>query len=178
MATLCYHVATTVDGYIASTDGSWAAFLSEGPHIPDYLDALDRYGSVVMGRRTYEVGLGHGVTNPYPKLATYVLSTALGASPDPAVTVVADDAVAFIRAHKRDATRPIYLCGGSQLAGALFAAGLVDELIIKQNPVVLGAGIPLFAGVTRATPLALRDCRTYANGVVVTSFRVAAPAPT
>lgn len=172
MSTLTYHVATTLDGFIAAPDGSWRAFLAHGEHIPDFLAALDRYGSVVMGRRTYEVGLAQGVTNPYPRLATYVCSRGLETSPDPAVTVVADDAVAFVRGLKGRADRPIYLCGGGRLAAALFEAELVDELIVKQNPVVLGAGIPLFDGKLRTAQLALRDVRIYPSGVIVAAYQV------
>jgi dihydrofolate reductase len=172
MPTLTYHVATTLDGFIAAVDDSWSAFLSHGQHIPDYLATLDHYGSVVMGRRTYEAGLAHGVTNPYPRLATYVCSRALGVSPDPAVTIVDQDAVAFVRALKQTADRPIYLCGGGRIAAALIEAGLIDAIILKQNPVILGTGVPVFAGPLRATRLTLRDCRVYPTGVIVSAYLI------
>lgn len=42
----------------------------------------------------------------------------------------------------------IWLCGGGNLAGQL--AGEIDRLMLKRNPVMFGAGIPLFAPGTYA----------------------------
>ncbi|NMO00149.1 hypothetical protein HH308_02845 [Gordonia sp. TBRC 11910] len=36
-----------------------------------------------------------------------------------------------------------WVCGGSVLAGALI--GQVDRVVVKTYPVLLGAGLPLFA---------------------------------
>lgn len=173
-APLVYHVATSLDGFIADADGGFAAFPTTGAHIPDYVASLAGYGSVVMGRATYQVGLAQGVTNPYPMLRSYVLSSSLGASPDPAVTVVPGDAAAFVRDLRAREERPIYLCGGGKLAAALFAARLIDTVIAKQNPLLFGTGIPLFAGALPATRLVLRDARVYASGVIVSTYDVGA----
>jgi dihydrofolate reductase len=94
MSPIVYHVATSVDGFIASPDGSWSAFPTVGDHIADYFASLSDYGTVLMGRRTYEVGLAHGVTNPYPTLRSIVVSRVLTTPPDPAIEVIGDDVVA------------------------------------------------------------------------------------
>lgn len=58
MKKLKYHVACTVDGFIAHSDHSISGFVSEGAHVDDYLNSLrSDYDSVLMGRRTYEYGL-------------------------------------------------------------------------------------------------------------------------
>jgi hypothetical protein len=44
---------------------------------------------------------------------------------------------------KAEAGKDIYLCGGADLATELFKKGLLDEVILKLNPVLLGSGIPL-----------------------------------
>lgn len=175
MSTITYHVAVSLDGFIAGPDDSWSAFPTRGDHIPDYLASLRDYGTVLMGRRTYEMGLAHGVTNPYPALRSIVISRSLGAAPDPAVEVFGDDALARVGDLRRTADRPIYLCGGGQLAAALFRAHLIDALIVKQAPLLLGAGIPLFGGAIPPTRLTLRDARVYPSGTVVTSYAVAEP---
>jgi dihydrofolate reductase len=172
MRTLKYHVAASLDGFIARPDGSYDAFLQAGDFVTDYVDSWSGYDTILMGRRTYEIGLKAGVTNPYPTLRTYVFSRTLGPSPDPAVTVIADDPIAAVRALKAQPGRAIYLCGGGELAALLYGAGLVDELIVKLNPLLLGDGIRLFGGAISTTRLAMRDARVYPDGVVVLAYRV------
>ena len=183
MRRVVYYVAVTADGFIAQRDGSFDAFLQDGPHLADLVtlfpetipghlrDALGvtganrRFDAVLMGRRTYQVGLDLGVTSPYPHLRQYVFSRTLSTSPDPAVTVVSSDPLPYAEALKNTPGRDIWLCGGSELALALFP--VIDELILKVNPVVIGTGIPLFAGEVDATRLALVHTRQYANGFVL-----------
>jgi len=172
MRALKYHVATSLDGFIARPDGSFDGFLQEGDFVADYVDSWAGYDTVLMGRRTYDVGLKVGVTNPYPALRTYVVSRTLSPSPDPAVTIVGDDPIAAVRALKEQPGRAIYLCGGGALAALLYGAGLVDEIIVKLNPLLLGDGIRLFGDVIPQTRLALRDARVYPDGVVVLAYRV------
>lgn len=96
-----------------------------------------------MGRHTCEVGVRAGIMNPYPHLQQYVVSRTMPSSPEGAVRIVSDDPSSFVRSLKQDRGLGINVCGGADLAGALY--GEIDELILKVNPVVLAAGKPLFA---------------------------------
>jgi dihydrofolate reductase len=172
MRPLKYHVALTVDGFIGHEDGTVAGFSDQGDHVTDFLASFAGYGAVLMGRKTYEFGLKLGVTSPYPSMKQYVLSRSMKESPDPAVELVADDVVGFVRRLKEEDGKPIWLCGGAELASTLFAAGLIDEIILKLNPVLFGAGIPLFAGAVAQTALELIESKVYGNGVVLLHYRV------
>jgi len=122
---LNYHIATSLDGYVAHLDGSFDGFVMEGPHVADYLETISQHGVALMGRKTYEVGLKFGVKNPYPNLDSYVFSRTLASSPHPDVTVVRDDAVGFVRGLKQQKGKDLWLVGAGSLASALFGAGLV-----------------------------------------------------
>lgn len=168
-----YHVACTADGFIAHADHTVDGFLNEGEHSTDYQASLKNdYEIALMGRKTYEFGLQFGVTSPYPWLKQYVVSSTMEEDPDPEVELVPENVPSFVRELKEGNGKAIYLCGGAKLAGALFAEGLVDELILKLNPVLFGSGIPLFSDAIRPTDLSLIDSKVYDNGVALLHYRV------
>lgn len=172
MRTLKYYVATSIDGYIAHEDGSFDGFVTDGEPVTDYLASLHTFDAVLMGRKTYEVGLAVGKTDPYPHLDSYVFSRTMTESPDERVTLVSGDAGAAVEALKNRPGGDIYLCGGAQLAATLLAAHLIDEIILKVNPFVMGSGIPLFSGVVEQTELDLVKSTVYGNGCVWLYYRV------
>ena len=62
----------------------------------------------------------------------------------------------------------IWLCGGGQLASALLPE--IDELVVKQYPLLLGAGIPLFAEATEPRTFGLGTVRPFESGAVVLTY--------
>jgi len=172
MRKLSYYIASTVDGFISHADGSLEGFLMEGDHAKDFFESLQAYDTVLMGRETYDLGRKFGVTNPYPAMEQYVFSRTLKESPDPAVKLVSENAAGLVRELKSGQGKDIWLCGGANLATQLFAEGLIDEVIVKTNPVVFGSGKPLFTGRVKLTALELVDKKFFNNGVVVLRYRV------
>jgi dihydrofolate reductase len=174
MRSVQYHVAITTSGLIAEPDGGVGCFdlTPPGEHLDDYLQSLRAYDTILMGRGTYAFGLKFGVTDPYPWARCLVFSRTLPPDPAGKVEVVPTDPVPVVRALREGTGGPIYLCGGGALASTLFNAGLIDELILKVNPVILGAGIGLAPGLLTAQPLTLTSARPYASGVVRLSYRV------
>ncbi len=191
MRKLKYHVATTLDGFIAREDDSVDFFPELSmEHVIDYFHSLlSEYDTVVMGRGTYEPAPKVGITDPYPSLETYVFSRTMKESPDPRVHLVREDPVAFIRelksrpgeqvdmsravrAARFSVPKDIYLCGGGPVATTLFDAGLVDEVIVKLNPVLLGAGKTLAPHLARKADLELLSTKAYRNGVVLLQYAV------
>ena len=173
MGKLKDHVPSTLDVFIAHEDHTVEGFFSEGEHVTDYLESLKSdYGIVLMGRRTYEFGFQFGVTNPYPWMKQYVLSRTMEKSPDPNVDLVSDNIIDLVRELKSETGKDIYLCGGATLAATLFVESLIDEIILKLNPVLFGSGIPLFSGAIKQTDLELTGSKIYSNGVVLIHYRV------
>jgi dihydrofolate reductase len=190
MRELIYYVATTVDGFIAHADGSFDGFPWDEAYgadlaarFPETFPAHVRsaehrllpnqyFDTVLMGRHTYEVGLKEGITNPYPTLQQYVFSSTMQESPDEQVTLVSGDAVEFVQALKQDEGKAIWLCGGATLATTLYQADLLDQLIVKANPVLFGSGIPLFAAVVKQATLELAEHRIYPSGHMVLHYHV------
>jgi dihydrofolate reductase len=173
MRKLSYHVASTVDGFIARQDHTVDGFLNEGEHVTDYLNALKSdYDTVLMGRRTYEFGLQFGVTDPYPWLKQYVISRTMERNPDPNVELISENALGFVRELKEGMGKDIYLCGGADLASKLFAEGFIDEIRLKVNPILYGSGIPLFSETIKQSDLELTHSKVYGNGVALLHYAV------
>jgi dihydrofolate reductase len=188
VADLTYFIAITLDGFIADPAGDtdvfghdddlFAALARDWPETfpAPFRDALGiadrasrRFDTVVMGRHTYAPALEAGLASPYPHLDQYVVSTTLAPDTSPDVNVVDTDPVALVRALKDDDRQGIWLCGGGQLAAAV--ADEIDELVLKVNPVAIGAGRPLFAGGMTTRAFRRTGVRELGGGVTMLSLR-------
>jgi dihydrofolate reductase len=128
------------------------------------------FDTVLMGRKTWQVGVDHGTANPYPRLRSYVFSRSRTDSPDPAVEFVAGDPLPKVRELKQEDGLGIWLCGGGSLAQALWPE--IDRLVVKVNPVVIGAGVKLFdGGHFEPRKLELVDHQIYHSGVAVLGYK-------
>ena len=190
MRKLIYYVASTLDGFIAHEDGSYDGFPWDDEYGADLLWSFPEtfpmhlrgdanapadnkwFDVVLMGRKTYEVGLQVGVTSPYPTLDQYLFSRTMTASPDEQVKLVAENALEAVAALKQDTGKLIWLCGGVDLAAELLSADLIDELIVKLNSVLFGSGIPLFGGSIEPAALELTDSTIYHSGHVLLYYTV------
>jgi dihydrofolate reductase len=172
MRKLKYHVAITVDGFIGHEDGSVEGFAYEGEHVTDYQASFNTYDIVLMGRKTYEYGFQFGVTNPYPMMKQYVFSRTMKESPDENVTLVSDGIIELVKELKNQDGKDIYLCGGADLATKLFAENLIDEVVLKLNPLIYGSGIPLLNSIGKNIYLELASSKIYDNGVLLLTYSV------
>ena len=188
MRKLKYFIACTVDRFIARPDDSYDFFLTEGQQVadlqaafPETIPAFFReklgitsenqcFDAVVMGRKTYEVGLKEGISNPYPQMKQYVVSQTFRETPDSDVELVSSNPVAFVRELKQQPGKDIWLCGGGNLATTLFPE--IDEMILKVHPILLGLGISFFSGAIKLTSLELTDRKIYNNGFMLLNYRL------
>jgi len=173
MSDLVYYVASTLDGFIAHSDGSFGGFEWDDDVVADFQADLEQFGTVLMGRKTYDVGLREGKTSPYPSMRQIVCSQTLESSPDPEVEIVDEDIAGFVRHLKSEADAPVWLCGGAEIASVLMAAGLIDRVVVKLNPVVFGNGIPLFEDSVSQSSLVLTDSKVYDCGIILLRYSVA-----
>ncbi|MCK8464907.1 dihydrofolate reductase family protein [Aliiroseovarius sp. S1339] len=170
MREIIYDVAVSLDGFIAGPRGDASAFPHEGDHIAPYLDRLAGYGTVIMGRKTYEFGYAFGLepgARAYPHMDHHIFSTSINLPDGADVSVVRSDWPAHLENLRAARGKPIYLCGGGQFAGWLVQQGLIDRLILKKSPITLGAGIALFANGPMTTKWLTKSVTPYASGVTL-----------
>lgn len=183
MRELVYYVAVSLDGCIAGPDDQVEDFVYEGDHMAAILEEFTdtvpthiagmlglevstaRFGTVLMGANTYAIGLPE-ITNPYEHLEQIVVTHQDRQEVD-GVTFTDADPVELVRDLKQQEGADIWLCGGGSLAGQLIEE--IDRLILKHNPVLFGAGRPLFApGSYDPTAFDLVRSRAFDSGVIIT----------
>jgi dihydrofolate reductase len=163
--------ANSLDNFIARTndDVDWLLWNKEVTAITaKFWNTID---TIVMGRRTYEVGVKLG-SSAYPGVKNYVFSRTLKKIDDKRIELVSLDAPTFVAELKRKRGKGICVMGGGVLARSLFEANLIDEVGLNIHPVLLGSGIPLFHEMSRQIDLELLECKRLSNGCVVLRYRV------
>jgi dihydrofolate reductase len=165
-----YSVAASLDGYIAGPgdDFDW---IPREPAI-DWDAFMERFDTVLMGRRTYEVVAAHGPGASLPQLPTYVFSRTLQSIAQPNVTLVGDDALKVVRELRKASGKEIWLMGGGVLCASLLEAGLVDAVEVGLVPIILGDGLPFLPPVSRRIRLTLTGTQEYPSGIVLLSYVV------
>ena len=173
MRRLRYQVATSLDGYIAGPDGQFD-WLVMDPDI-DFTALYAQFDTVVMGRKTFQVGLQQGVSGEMPGLDVVVFSRSLRQADHPKVTVVDSDPVEYVRSLKQnqDTGKDIWLFGGGELFRTLLVAGLVDTVEPAVVPVLLGDGIPMLPPPYTRAALTLTSHRLYEkSGIMLLEYAV------
>jgi dihydrofolate reductase len=144
------------DWYLDGTTPStrFPGFRMSEPSAQVFDHLADRVGAVVMGRNTYDDSEGFGGGGPHPNAHTFVLShrpiPQLGERQTLVTTGIADAVTAALAAADG---KDVGLMGGGVVSAAL-EKGLVNEIVLHQVPVLLGAGRPFFQSLP--APIALR----------------------
>jgi dihydrofolate reductase len=148
-----YYTATTLDGFIATTDHSLAWLLSreidpDGPM--GYKDFEKSVGAIVMGSSTYRWIREHEPSSWAYTVPAWVLTHRDDHEPYAAADIrftAADtpEALAALHAEMVAAAgdRDVWVVGGGDLAGQFADLGLLDAVEVSIAPVTLGAGAPL-----------------------------------
>lgn len=168
------YVAASLDGYVARRDHAldWLPTPSAEQDY-GYGDFFRRVDTLVMGRKTHDVTRSFGAW-PYPGRRTLVLSRSRAGGRDDDVEFMDETALlAEVRRLRQEAGGDIWLVGGGESLRPLFAAGLVDEIILTLVPVLLGEGLPLFVPPAPAASLRLRSAVPFADGLVQLTYDVA-----
>jgi dihydrofolate reductase len=143
---------------------------------------LDEIGTLLFGRVTYQLMASYWPTpaaladdpivaekmNTIPKV---VFSTTLDTVDWANTRLVRGDASAEVMKLKQQPGKDLAIFGSADLTTALLQAGLVDELRIMVNPVALGNGKPLFAGLRDRVNLKLVNSRVFDSGNVLLSYQ-------
>lgn len=175
MRKLILYIATSLDGYIASEDGSidWLDKAPQSEDNYDYESFYDSIDTVLMGNNTFKQIMSFEKSFPYTDKKNYVVSRENNIDSDfsSLVEYVSEDLVDFITNLKKQEGKDIWLVGGSKLNSTLLYNNLIDEIIITKLPIALGAGISLFDSQARNSSFTLIKCKEYETGVLQLHYK-------
>ena len=179
-----YYAAMSLDGYIADLDENleWLTRFdgpgfagdagAEGPMESSYEAFYDGVGALVMGSKTYEFIVPYDWQ--YGDKPTWVLtSRELPVIEGASGLRFGDRSVAEIHDEVMEAAggKDLWVVGGGNVATQYVEAGLLDVVQVTIVPVVLGDGLPLFAGPV--PPMKLIDLTPFGNGMAELTYELA-----
>lgn len=162
--------------------GGWSMPFFDGEAMGTAVnDAMSTTEALLFGRRTWQVmaaawpsRAGDPFADRMNEIPKYVVSRTLT---DSDVTwanstlLAGDDMAGAVRALKAMEGGDIQVMGSLTLARALIDEGLVDELRLMIEPILLGGGKRVFPESGRACPLELLDATTAKTGVLICRYR-------
>ena len=175
MRKIVYYVAISIDGYIDGPNQSIEKFVPQKDIVDYYQNDLLSFDTVIMGKKTYELGYNYGLKPgqpAYPHMQHYIFSNTLKFNEsDERVHIVKRD-LHFIKDLKMGSGTDIYLCGGGIFAGWLLDNELIDILKIKLNPMLLGSGNQLFGSSQKAPEMEFIENIDFENGFKILTYNI------
>ena len=181
---LIYSMGVSVDGFIADREGAFAWTVPDEEQFRFHTAQTRELGGYLCGRRLYETmlvwetdpllrdnELGAAFADVWCAIPKVVFSRTLDSVQGNARLAegsVAEEVAAALGATDKDVS-----IGGAGLAAAAIELGLVDELRMFRNPVVVGGGTPFLPPVTENVRLDLVDTRTFGSRVIYERYRCA-----
>jgi len=172
----------SLDGYFVDANGDmswahkndaeWNAFTAEN---------ASGESTLLFGRVTYEMMASFWPTpaalEQFPAVATrmnslpkIVFSRTLTKVSWSNTTLVKTGMAEEVRRLKRESGRGMALMGSGTIVSQLAQEGLIDELQLVVNPIVLGTGRSMFDGVRSKPAFTPTKTRTFKNGNVLLCY--------
>ncbi|HEV2816279.1 MAG TPA: dihydrofolate reductase family protein [Allosphingosinicella sp.] len=171
MRKVTYGAAVSLDFYIAGPDEAidWLRWSKDAAAITKA--SWQGVDTILMGRKTHEFAAKSGGGPSTSRMRTFIFSRTMAAAPEGG-ELVAEDAVGFVRALKRQDGGDIIVLGGGELGSSLIEGGVVDEIGVNVHPILLGGGIPFFRPMTRRVELRLVESRPIEKGCLLLRYAV------
>ena len=187
MRTIISVVHVSLDGFAAAPKGEMN-WIKVDEELFDFIDKRIRTTDTALyGRVTYEMMEGYWPkageepdasqhdrdhSKWYNSAHKVVLSKTLKEGELNNTTVISDNIADRIREFKEGGEGEVLLFGSPTATHALMEHNLIDGYWLFLNPIILGAGIPLFANIQDKTRLKLVSTRQFTSGVTELNYLV------
>jgi len=173
----------SLDGFFAGPQGEIDWHTVDQEFNGFALEQLDTVDVLVFGRVTYQMMAAYwpsplavrndpSVAERMNAKSKVVFSKTLEKAEWNNTRLAKGNLAGEISSLKRQPGRDLIVFGSADLAAGLTRLGLIDEYRIMVNPVVLGRGRGLFAGLEERLPLKLVKTKRFHSGNVFLTYRL------
>ena len=177
-------IMTTLDGYYEGPNQEFDFWVVDEEFEEFSVEQLDEVDALLFGRVTYEGMAAYWPTPAAERddpsvaakmngLSKIVVSRSLEKPEWANTRLIKDDITQELIALKEQPGKDIAILGSSDLTVSLLELGLVDEVRIMVNPVVLGAGKSVFRTAGERISLKLLKSRPFNSGNVLLYYQPA-----
>jgi dihydrofolate reductase len=179
---LIYSMGVSVDGFIADREGAFGWTVPSEEQFRFHIAQVGELGAYLLGRKLYETMLvwetdpsmrntesGAAFADIWCALPKVVFSRTLDRVQGNARLAegsVAEEVAAALGGTDKDVS-----IGGASLAAAAIELGLVDELRMFRNSIIVGGGAPFLPPVAEAVRLDLIETKSFGSRVIFERYR-------
>lgn len=175
MAEIRCFVAATLDGYIASPDGSIDWLEEFGKLDYGYDEFISQIDTVVIGRRTYDQ-VPELLGWPYGSKKAAIVSNRKVDDPPADSVIWSGDIKPLLNRLRTTLIGDVWVIGGSNVQQQFLEADGIDRIEVHLIPLLLGDGIPLWPRTSRQHRLTLNSASPIAGGMVRLEYKIQAEA--
>jgi len=179
-------VAQAPGGAEEDTDGGFAhggwhmQYMEDEPTQQWVLESIVEAGGFLLGRRTYEIFAAFWpnapeeeqvVAEPLNSKPKYVVSTTLAGPLEwENSTLLEGEMADAVAAVKQEDGGDLHVIGSTELVRTLIGHGLVDELRLMIDPVVVGGAKRIFPDDGELRPLRLVEGQVTSKGAILATY--------
>lgn len=181
MKKIVWFMHVSLDGFVAGPNGEidWVHVDEE---IFDYAgNRTNEADTALYGRKTFELMEGYWPTAAdqpnaskhdiqhsawYKKVRKVIVSKTMKGQNLPNTTIISENVAEEMAKLKQGTGKEIIIFGSPSIGQLLSAANLVDDYWLFVNPILLGAGMPLFKNVKDRKNLKLVTSHAFDSGVI------------
>ena len=176
---------TSVDGFAGGPNGEMD-WINVDEEMFEYAGKeTDEADTALYGRVTYEMmesywptagdqptATKHDIQHSrwYNSVRKIILSRTMHGENLKNTTIIEENILDEINKLKQEPGKNILIFGSPTTVHSLLQENLIDEFWLFINPVILGLGIPLFAGMKDRLKLKLLSTRIFSSGVVALNY--------
>lgn len=181
MRKLILLIHASLDGFVAGPNREMD-WIKVDEELFDFVGKItDQADTALYGRTTYQMmesywptagdkpnASKHDIQHSlwYKSVAKVIISNSIKGSDIPKVQIISSDIPGQIQHLKQQPGKNILILGSPTASHSLMQYNLIDEYWVFVNPILIGAGIPLFKNINDKVNLSLVRTHIFSSGVI------------